>query len=126
MFHYSNQLTADMICNACYASYLCAGESPDFARQKFGRLLFHSCSDLNLETNFSHCFLAPNVEHICSNVWKDYFIFRKSLQRGCFVQSQKNHGSVVALLSGKFLQIRKVFATRHIFAQNCQFGKEND
>ena len=39
-------------------------------------------------------------------------------------QSQKNHGSVVALLSGKFLQIRKVFATRHIFAQNCQVGKE--
>ena len=39
-------------------------------------------------------------------------------------QSQKNHGSVVALLSRKFLQIRKVFATRHIFAQNCPVGKE--
>ena len=37
-------------------------------------------------------------------------------------QSQKNHGSVVALLSGKFLQIRKVFATRHIFAQHCRIG----
>ena len=35
------------------------------------------------------------------------------------VQSRKNHGSVVALLSGKFLQIRKVFVTRHLFAQNC-------
>ena len=39
-------------------------------------------------------------------------------------QSQKNHGSVVALLSGKFLQIRKVFATWHIFSQNCLVGKE--
>ena len=39
-------------------------------------------------------------------------------------QSQKNHGSVVALLSGKFLQIRKVFATRHMFSQNWPVGKE--
>ena len=45
-------------------------------------------------------------------------------QPGRQTQSQKNHGSVVAMLSGKFLQIRKVFATRHIFAQNCQVGKE--
>ena len=41
-----------------------------------------------------------------------------------FMQNQKNHGSVVALLSGKFLQIRKVIATRHIFCQNCPVGKE--
>ena len=39
-------------------------------------------------------------------------------------QSQKNHGSVVALLPGKFLQIRKVFASKHIFAQKRPFGKE--
>ena len=44
----------------------------------------------------------------------------------CLVQWDrvKNHGSVVALLSGKFLQIRKVFATRHIFAKKCPVGKE--
>ena len=39
-------------------------------------------------------------------------------------QSQKNHGSVVALLSGKFLQIRKLLAIRHIFAQNSPVGNE--
>ena len=39
-------------------------------------------------------------------------------------QSQKNHGSVVALLLGKFLQIRKVFASKHIFAQKRPVGKE--
>ena len=39
-------------------------------------------------------------------------------------QNQKNHGSMVALLSRKFLQIRKVFATRHMFSQNWPVGKE--
>merc|ERR1711894_228357 len=37
---------------------------------------------------------------------------------------RKNHGNVVALLPGKFLQIRKVFASKHIFAQKCPVGKE--
>ena len=37
---------------------------------------------------------------------------------------RKNHGSVVALLSEKFLQIRKVFASKHIFAQKRPVGKE--
>ena len=40
------------------------------------------------------------------------------------MQSQKNHGSVVALLSGKFLQIRKVFASKHIFARKHPVGNE--
>ena len=43
---------------------------------------------------------------------------------GRIIQSQKYHGSVVALLSGKFLEIRKVFVTRHKFAHNCTVGKE--
>ena len=41
-----------------------------------------------------------------------------------FQQSQKNHGSVVALLPGKFLQIRKVFASKHLLAQKRPVGKE--
>ena len=49
-------------------------------------------------------------------------------QVGCLsrlAQSQKNHGSVVALLTGKFLQKSgEFFAKNHTFAQNSLVDKE--
>ena len=58
------------------------------------------------------------------NLNAPYSLLRGEQEWLLWVQSQKIPVSASAMLSGKFLQIRKVFAKRLIFGQNSPVGKE--
>ena len=68
----------------------------------------------------------PSYHHLSRSQSAKDCVERARMRKGItpYNQSQKNHGSVVALLPGNFVQIRKVFASKHIFAQKRPVGKE--